>query len=84
MNLSMCTVYFDAGKFSEATIVPAVGQKGWYLEIKYKNSLNRFNVTRQRGGDCVYKSLDAAWSASACIGFREVTVKHSGSMLDYL
>lgn len=84
MQLIDCARSFEAGHLREANIVPAVGVKGWYLQLSQTRSLDKVIVQRQRGGECVYKSLDAAFKAAYKIGFREATVQHSGNMLDYL
>ena len=82
MNLNECSHLFDAGLIKQARIVPSIGQPGWYLELSGRHA--PFNITRQRGGDCVYKTIDVAWRAAYKIGFREVSIEHSGMMLDYL
>lgn len=77
MELCDCKNAFELGRFREATIVPAFGG-GWWLELSSFRRSDTVRVTRQRGGESIYKSLDAAWSAAYQIGFVEVTIKHSG------
>ena len=83
MNISQSTILFMQGSIDKAAIKPAVGVRGYYLELEGRR-YSPFNVTRQRGGDCIYKSIDAAYSAANKIGFLKVIISHSGCDLDYL
>lgn len=77
MQIQDARVFFSAGKIKEAVIKPAPFEPGsWVLELQ--NFSKTWNVTRQRGGDRIFKSLDAAYQAAFDIGFREVLIQHSG------
>ncbi|ROR99937.1 hypothetical protein EDC56_2572 [Sinobacterium caligoides] len=73
MIISECAIYHSAGFLKGARIIPSPTALGWGLELvgRYKP----FMVTRQRGGDCIYKSIDAAFAAATKIGFQEVTIE---------
>lgn len=62
---------------NQSSIVPAFGGAGWWLEVS-RHGTDVQRITRQRGGDAVYKTIDAAWAAAYQIGFRETLIEHSG------
>ena len=68
---------FDCGRIHSARVYPSCFKDGWNLEL-YGKSM-RYIVTRQRGKEAVYRSINAACSAAHSVGFKTITVYYSHS-----
>jgi len=66
-------IRFDSGSLKAATVTSAFMVEGWSLVIK-DNAGNDHAVTLKRGGERVFKSIDAACALAREIGFSTAKV----------
>ena len=70
-------IRFDAGEFSKALVVSAPLDEGlWLLQLNYKRGSRFVIIEKQRGGERLFKTIDAACNAARKIGFRSITVNY--------
>tara|TARA_R110002049_G_scaffold308491_1_gene512689 strand:+ start:6201 stop:6434 length:234 start_codon:yes stop_codon:yes gene_type:complete len=66
-------IRFDSGSLKAASVTPAFMVEGWSLVIK-DSAGNDHAVTLKRGGERVFKSIDAACALAREIGFSTAKV----------
>ena len=74
MILAEAQIEFRCGTWKSARATPSLDRSGWYLTL-YSKQGTPVMLQRQRGGECVYKTLDAAYSAARKIGFRTLMIE---------
>ena len=65
---------FDAGALTEAFVYREPLSKGWVIYFSGKKKEEGYILEKKRGGQRVFKTLDAAASMSSEIGFRSIKV----------
>lgn len=66
---------YSMGKISRASVVPSPLARSWNLQLTGHGV--KFILTKQRGGEATYKSIDGACNAAHSIGFKSVDVNFS-------
>ncbi|GEM77535.1 hypothetical protein [Vibrio sagamiensis] len=68
MQIKDLKILFDAGAVKKATVVSAPLEGGYHLLI------DKHVLQAQRGGDRLFKTLDAACESASNIGFKRIEV----------
>ena len=74
MKLEHAKILFDAGSLKWAGAFPAPMQTGWLLTITQGNGQS-YTLEKARGGDRVFKTLDAVAAAAGVIGFQTLNIQ---------
>lgn len=65
---------FEHGALSAAMIAPVPMGKGWHLYLVKKQGETEA-INRQRGGERVFSSIEAAANTAQAIGFKSVEIR---------
>ena len=68
MQIKDLILLFDAGSLKKAKVVKAPLDKGYHLLV------DKHVLQAQRGGDRVFKTIDAACESASKVGFKKVEV----------
>ena len=70
-------IRFDAGEFSKAQVVPApFNDEDWMLQLDFKKGKGSVLIEKKRGGERLFKTIDAACNTAYKIGFRSMVVNY--------